>query len=302
MSQLLILNRTLYAVLLALVFSVLKAAEIHELLYLKKVEGTTQLFSSDLSLNNEKQLTFNNDVKYLGLWAGDNIIYYERTKEGYNYNFYNVQNQNKRVIKKLSLTSFGYEILPEKEKIVYNCGFETGSSEIRICSYNGDDDQLLFSHRGDHNIYPCFNPADENMLAYVYDDGNWSPDREVRIRYLREMEDEIVQEANNRADGALKFSPDGRFLAWNQSVSGYIKPYVITVYDLISDKIFDLNEIYADEGIYFVFTPENKSMLASYRDEKTKETKVYRISLLDLSYTLIKTFLAEQEMYLNDIR
>jgi len=271
-----------------------------QILYTRKTEGYLQLFRTDESFKNEVRLTFDKEDVVCGMWYGDEIIFISTVQNM--KKVYTLSNKKDIIMLRDLGFSQGFILEKSHQDLYYSKVIETGSSEIRVYNFKKNSDNLLFSHQGDQNLYPAVNQQNINEIGFIYDWSNWTPNRDVRIRYLQEREDEIIQECNNRADSNLSMSPDGRYLAWSQAVSGYITPFLITIYDREKDVITDLTEILSKYSITPSFSPDSKFICAGFADTQTGMNKVYQIDIEKETFTLLKTFPDETYVTITDIK
>jgi len=250
-----------------------------ELLFFKEVDGVRQIFITDVNHSYENQLTTGDFYSVDASFSpdGTKIVYVHEGTDGEGDiwimdsngdNKYQVTNSNIN-------DALNPEFNNDGTKVLYQDNISTSENIIYITNIDGSNNTLLIDHPNDKDTDPFMNPVNGNQVAYLFDDGNWTPDRQIYLRDLTTGIDTLILDDNNLADYRLIISPDGNYIYWiecDYSHTGNYDLKRIKISDLTIDMIVetpDGSEVFqcrfSPDGQYIFYSISNNSGTAFYR-------------------------------------
>ena len=122
------------------------------------------------------------------------------------------------------------------------------------------------------------NPINNDEVAYIYDDVNWTPNRSIRLRDTNTGDETIIVDENNHADHNMTFSPKGLYLLWsenNETYTSYEKLKKVNINTQEVTTIIDNSSFgndckilsrYTQDGNYIYFSVKmNNNMYNIYK-------------------------------------
>jgi hypothetical protein len=158
------------------------------------------------------------------------------------------------------------------KQIIYEWGSTTTEQVIRIVNIDGKDDRVLFNNIDDKDTDPYMNPVNSNLIAYLFDSGNWTFDRQVRIRDINAKMDKIIIPSNGNADYGLSYSKDGKYLLWSEHSPNFEPSYLKKV-NLSTLEIITL--LTTNKHVWGKFTSDNQSIVYCSKSIVNGESSIW---------------------------
>lgn len=190
------------------------------LLFTKLVKGYSQLFVMDRSFSSQAQLTTGSTNHNQPRWSpnGSRILY---ARDNEVVGLTDIWVMNADGTGKSRVTYAGADGARNASwhingrDIIYEWGASALEQNIHIVSQNGTGDRLLFGIPGDKVTQPLMHPLDSNLVLYAYDAGNWTFNKEVRLRSLNNGANEVLVPNDGLSDLWFAFDLSGSHLLWS---------------------------------------------------------------------------------------
>jgi len=210
--------------------------------FAKEVGGIYQIFVADKDFQKVEQLTFGDVRCYNPKWSpdGSKIAYRCGNTNPLDLVVMNSDGSNNCVVVNANIGILGWH--NNGNQIIFRLGVSTSEDIIKIINIDGTSLQTLIDHPNDKDLDPQMNPMNSNQVLYLFDSGNWTPNRQLRIRNLSTGQDVLLVDRNGLADHNPSFSPDGKNVIWSESsysYTGYGKLKRVNIETKKIDLVYD---------------------------------------------------------------
>lgn len=110
------------------------------------------------------------------------------------------------------VNTFGW--YPDNTSLIMEVGYSAIEEKIYKTYTNGAAESLVFNNASDKDTSPIVNPVNDRLVYFIYDSGNWTPNRQIREYNLDTVQQRVLFAANNLSDFHLRASKDGTQLVW----------------------------------------------------------------------------------------
>ncbi len=108
---------------------------------------------------------------------------------------------------------------PDSQNLIYEVGYSSTEQKIYRIAATGTGESLVFNNANDKDVNPVVNPRNNKLVYFIYDSGNWTPNREIRVYNAANASQTTLFQSNNLSDFDLNVSKDGKTLVWSEETT-----------------------------------------------------------------------------------
>jgi hypothetical protein len=187
--------------------------------------------------------------------------------------------------------------LPHGRAVVYELEFTIYEKALVVAGASGGPAYPLVDNYDDHDRYPVPHPWDPDRVLFLYDSGNWTFNREIRL-FDRDTDSEwIIRPRDGHTPRYPVWSGDGKRIHWGRS--GTELRSAMNLWSMRSDGMDARPTVgtITTSGVYRLPTaisPDGNQLLFGVHDITSEDCDTY---VLDLNKGTLRPVVATADQY-----